>query len=611
MGLFGFLSLPAIVALHLYQRRFPRMAVAGLHLWTGHVDSRDAGPKRDRLTITPSLLLELLAATLLTLVIAGPRLESTRSAQHLVIVLDDSASLATAPEGTSLRDVAVERVKTRIEELPADSVVTILLSGQRPTMLAGPATDPESATAKLTDWKPSQPQHDFQSAWDYAQQLASESGQMLFVTDRLPDRKSPAPKRMDVISVGKPADNIALTAARWSLTPVPGENGGPVRGIVGRVFLWVHNFSISSAAISVRGADSGGNEVFSKPLTLAGQSGRKLDVPVPGGVGTLKIALKSDRDELAIDSKITMIEPEMRPVNVHLDLPKTPKAAQQIDKVLRLLPGVRFTAAENAHLLIQTGGTLPLSRPDLWWLGVGPIDVSDAARKAAKTPSDEFPFLIERNHPLLKDVTLDGVRWAGVQPLKPETTPLISAGGTVLLGKLKGTLTTAFVLNIDLERSTLEKSPDWPILLQNLIELRRAALPGLRRWNYRRGENVVFELPANRIDSDGTLTLVHGDEKRTLARARIVQVTAPGKAGLYEVTDGETRVGRFAVGFLDARESDLSGLRPGVRPPVDGTRESGFLVDRPFSPLLLSLLALALVALIVDWWVLRPKQQTA
>lgn len=608
LGLLGLLSLPAIVALHLYQRRFPRMAVAGLHLWTGHVDSRDAGPKRDRLTVSPSLLLELLAAALLTLVIAGPRFESARKAQHLVIVFDDSASMATRPQGeTPLRDAALERVRERINALPPGSVVTVLLSGERPAMLAGPGTDRQSALDRLDNWRPNQPRHDLQSAWDYARQLADETGRMLFVTDRLPDENTPVPRGMEIISVGKPADNLALTAARWTLTPVRAKGGGDLRGIVGRLFLWVHNFSDLAATATVRGADKDGNEVFRQELQLPAAAGRKIDVPIRGGVGDLRITVKSDRDELDVDSRLTMIEPQLRPVKVHLKLPKTPKAAAQFNRVLRLLPGVRFTNAEDAQLRIVPLNPLPESREDLWWLGVGPFDPSEAARKKSKTPSDRFPFLIERNHPLLKDVTLEGVMWAGVQDLKLATTPLISAGGAVLLGRLKGTQTTAFLLNVDLQRSTLEKSPDWPILLQNLIELRRAALPGLRRWNYRRGENVLFQLPGARLGKAETLTLVHNGEESPLARGRIVQVTSPSQDGVYEVKDGDASLGRFAVGFLDARESDLRGLRPGERPAVSEADESGFLVDRPFSPLLLGLLALALAALIADWWVLRPK----
>ncbi|MFQ5733921.1 MAG: VWA domain-containing protein [Planctomycetaceae bacterium] len=614
LGLLGLLSLPAIVALHLFQRRFPRMAVAGLHLWTGHVDSRDAGPKRDRLTITPSLLLELLAAALLALVIAGPRFDSSREAQHLVIVLDDSASMATRPQGEpSLRDEALERVQKRLAELPPNSVVTVLLTGERPAMLAGPGVGPAQALATLDRWRPNQPRHDFHAAWDYAQQLADETGRMLFVTDRLPDEKTPVPNRMEVISVGMSADNVALTAARWKLTPVPGNGKDELWGIVGRLFFWVHNFSERTVTATVRGLEKDGTEVFRQELELQKNVGQKVDVRIRGGVGEMTVELKTEqheRDELVVDSRLTMIEPQLRPVKVFLNLPKTPKSARQIDKVLRLLPAVQFSDEESADLRIVPLDPLPPSREDLWWLGVGPFDPSEAARKTAKTPSDRFPFLIEREHPLLKDITLDGVRWAGVQGLTLDVVPMISAGGQVLLGKLKGTQTTGFVLNVDLERSTLEKSPDWPIFLQNLIELRRAALPGLRRWNYRRGENVVFQPPGNRnaAGGDKPLTLKHGEEQRPLARGRIVQVTSPSQDGVYEIADGDKTLGRFAVGFLDARESDLSELQPGVRPAVDDSQESGFLVDRPFSPLLLGLLALALAALIADWWVLRPRR---
>ena len=115
-------------------------------------------------------------------------------------------------------------------------------------------------------------------------------------------------------------------------------------------------------------------------------------------------------------------------------------------------------------------------------------------RRAVPSKALTCPYLLEKGDPLLDGVVLGGVVWGGVQPVKLDMAPLISAGRYSLLARMKGIQTTAYVMNIDLGQSNLSESPDWPILLSNLVELRRDNLPGLRRWNYRLNEDIRFRL---------------------------------------------------------------------------------------------------------------------
>ena len=190
-GLLALLSLPAIAAIHLYHRRFPRLEIAGLHLWGVESQVRTAGRRLDRLPITATLLLELLAALLLSLVLSLPKLHSSDSVQHLVVVLDNSASMSTRiDDDRTLRDAAVKELERRVEIMPRHSVVTVILTGRRPVLLAGPAADWATAKSALASWRPSAPRHEFHGAWDLASQLADASGRLLFLTDRLPGKRS-------------------------------------------------------------------------------------------------------------------------------------------------------------------------------------------------------------------------------------------------------------------------------------------------------------------------------------------------------------------------------------------------------------------------------------
>ena len=77
------------------------------------------------------------------------------------------------------------------------------------------------------------------------------------------------------------------------------------------------------------------------------------------------------------------------------------------------------------------------------------------------------------------------------------------------------------------------------------------------------------------------------------------------ETGLYEVKDGEESVGRFAVNFHDAEESDLRNLVPGRREPTATDAVSQIALDNPYSWAIMAGTLLILLAVLADWYVLK------
>ncbi|MEX1096737.1 MAG: BatA domain-containing protein, partial [Planctomycetales bacterium] len=609
-GLLGLISLPAIVAIHLYHRRFPPLVIAGAHLWGAETDVREAGRRRDRLPLTATLLLELLAALLLTLVLARPTFGDREAVQHLVVVLDDSASMsARPPGGASFRDRAAAELADRAEQLGRDAVFTLLLTGRR-GVLGGSAISWAKAQGALAEWQPSAPGHDFAPAWDYAARIADQTGgTILFLTDHPPPRDAQLPERMEVVAVGESLENVALTAARWTFDSTAAQ---------GRVFLRASNLGLKPAAVAITGTAKN-QTVFERRETIPPGSAVPLELDVPGGLGELRIDLNSAEDGLALDDSATLIEPKVRQVTVAVTLPADDPARPLVDRALAGLPDVQPGPADEAHLLIGPAGELPPSRRDLWWLGIGPLDRSEEARKNAANLAGGY--LLEKQHPLLAGVAFANEVWAGAQPVDLDVYPLIRAGEHVLLGRLQGTETTGYLLNIDLAQSHLPRTPNWPVLMSNLVELRRDALPGLRRWNYRIQEPLQFRAPVAefaRIPPAGEtseaerpraeflrtqLRLVEGDRTTPLAVEAdgMVVVERLERPGVREIRAGDELLDRFAVNFFDPAESTLSRLRsetlpaPG-EPPLPSLRP-----DDPFTWLLIGGVLLILLAVFFDW----------
>ncbi len=598
-GLLGLAALPAIVLIHLYQRRFPPLVVAGLHLWSSDTRQPLAGRRRERLPLTASLLFELLAALLLGLALGDPHVGEFDKARHLVIVLDNSASMAARPPqagAASFRDAAAAEAERRIRALPRGSVTTLIVTGRRPELLGGLLMPVEDALGKLSAWQPRTARHTFDPAWDEALDLAQRSGaagDALFLTDQLPPAKD-IPPRLEVVAVGRKLDNAAIAAARWTYDPLVGR---------GRVFLRVHNLGARETHGEVRGR-RGARVVFTKPLSLPAGGAASIEAEVPGGLERLTVELSTPPDGLALDNRVELVEPRVRGVKIANNLPQG-VAFSLFERVLKSLPAVQFGKTEQAQLVLAPAGQLPESNARLWWVGVGPISNKEADRQQARDVAG--PYLLEKREPLLDGVTLGGVVWGGVQPLLYDAAPLISAGNSVLLGRLNGTRTAAFVLNIDLERSNLAESPDWPIFLSNLVELRRADLPGLDRWNYQLGEPVRFSLAEAALTgaaAERKLLLKHGAAVKALERTSPVEIAPLTETGVYEILDGESLIDRFAVNFHDLAESDLKRLEPGRRAAAQPARGEVAL-DNPYSLLIAAAVLLILLAVLSDWYVLR------
>jgi hypothetical protein len=314
----------------------------------------------------------------------------------------------------------------------------------------------------------------------------------------------------------------------------------------------------------------------------------------------------SPADGLPLDNEITLAEPKPRVVRVSVQLPQGSAAEDAVDKVLQAIPGVEIVPPDVADLEIATAAPLPASDPDLWWFGIGPLEPSEAAREKAVDLAG--PYVLKRDDDLVRGLELRTLVWGGVQPMTGKFTPLISCGQSTLLARLDATFAKAYLLNIDFARSQLEDSDDWPILMSNLVELRRRSLPGLGRWNFRQNESVQFVMP-RKPAADGSVPqwkLVGPGGSKMLSRGpgSLVEIDTLDETGLYELHEGDAIVERFAVNFFDAEESDLSTLGEGQKASNTGEEEL-FRLDNPYSWLILVGLLLTLAFVVADWRSLR------
>ncbi len=598
LGLFALLAVPAVLALHLFRRRFRPRPVSAIFLWQAEDRTSLAGRKREPLRSSASLWCELFAALALSLALAGPRACGAGEADHLVVVLDDSASMSAVGAAESAAVGAAESaaararalVRERMDALAARSRVTLIASGSPPVLLAGPAAFPEEAQAALDAWDPSRGRHDLSPAVALGLQLAGD-GSVLLVTDRHePDRYPP---EVALAALGTPLDNVAITHA--ARARVRGDEPGEV---VERVFLTVSAFTTEPVRARVA-LGAPGDLLHERELVLEPGGREHLSFELPEGAPTIEARIEADA--LVIDDRATLAPVPPRTVALYSTLPPSLEAflgvrsgvdsPGRVDRWLAIVPdSIDAGSPDAAHLVLcsappAAAGAGGRSRP--WALAL--------EAQGAERADLIGPFLAERRHPLLEGVTLQGIVWSAEPDRALPGAPLVSAGDLPLLTEEHAGGRTLWHVNIDPLRSSLQRSPEWPILLGNAAEARRRELPGPESANVAVGERFTY-----RGDGDTTYVLAgEGTERAIRAREALV-IDGIARPGRYELRANGEPLCAIGVSFCDAAESDLRVLGAGERE----SNRAFSAIRSGLGRLEMALLLAALALVVLDWIVL-------
>lgn len=586
LGLLALLAVPAIVALHLYRRRFRPRVVSALFLWTDEDRTPVSGRNREKLRASTSLVCEVLAAVLLALLLASPRACDGSTAEHLVVALDGSASMdARGSDGRSARERGTEAIAARIKALPRGSRVSLVASGPRPRSIAGPAAFPEEALGALASWRPTAARHDLMPAVALCLQLVG-TGRVLVVTDRhAPDEMPP---EVETLAVGEALDNVGIANASRTRATRGGE----------KVFVTLASFAAAARTTHVALHGPDGREIAAgKPLTIEPGARASLEFALAADAGPVEVRI--DRDALAIDDSAFLAPRPPRVVGVACDLEDEARAALGIDGVDA--PLARWLALVDEAVVAPdpTTAHVLLSRA----VGGGRATWSVVLRTtpAGGERKDYVgPFLVERRHPLLEGATLEGLVWSADPAASLAGIPLVSAGNVPLLAEERDGPRREITLNLDPSRSSLQRSPDWPIFLSNVVEERRRELPGAAATNIAVGGTFAWRATLA-ADDDGAPFVLRGAGSRREHPARDhVVYDEVDEPGFHAFERRGRALATIGVTFQDASESDLRARSSGTRPSsADAARgrDGG-------SPLEMALLAGIVALALFDWYVL-------
>lgn len=531
LALLALASLPALAAIYLFRHRFRRRQVSSLVLWQFRIQSHEGGSRLRRLQLPLLFFLELLALLLLVAAASGPHWKLPQATRPLIVVLDDSLSMRATEDDVAARTRARAFLEKLFRSQPPASI-RLVLAGSEPRLLRASARNWTEIDKLLDQWTCWAPSAAIDSAIHLASELGRQQANLLVLTDHPPPDK-PAGNRLLWRAFGAASGNIAFVNASRT-----------AYGEQDRCLLEIANNSSRAAApgLVIR---AGSNVVEQSRLSLAPGERQRLVFNLPSSASMLDARLEPDA--LTEDNHVQLLPPVRKHVRVRVAL-ADPDLARLVDRTLAAT-GLRAAISEDPELVIhQSESFMPGSNVwSLRWI------------VPAKPTAYVGPFLIDTDHPLSEGLALEGVVWAAAQtPPQAGAVPVILAGNVPILTAREDVLGRQF-LTIDLDPavSTVQTTPDWPILFWNLLSWRAAELPGLVESNHRLGADVMLNASGEPVKVDCPDGSVKSFPKP--GGQLVLQSSVPG---LYSVAMGRS-TNSFAVNPLAPEESDLSACATG------------------------------------------------
>jgi hypothetical protein len=531
LALLALASLPALAAIYILRNRFRRRQVSSLVLWRFQVPSKAGGAKIHRLQLPLLFFLELLALLMLVVAATGPHWKLPQSARPLIVVLDDSFSMRAMQGDVSAQTRARVFLEKLFRRQPPPST-RLILAGSEARSLGGTVKNWHEVEALLAQWKCWSPRSALDSAVTLAAELGKQQANILVLTDHRPPDEKISSQRLEWHAFGAPLDNVAIVNASRTIF-----------GDQDRCLLEVANFSAASHTAKLA-VQVGTNAPQASLLSLGPRESQRVVFNIASSTPALRANLEPDA--LAEDNEVQLLPPVRKHVRVAMALTNEFVAAL-VNRTLDAT-GLRAAISENPELVVREADTVVNSNS--WSLCLH----TDGATNAYTGP-----FVVDDAHPLANGVALEGVIWAGANLTNaPGEVPVILAGNVPLLTVREDVAGRRHLnLNFNPGLSTVQNTPDWPVLFWNILSWRISEMPGLQESNARMGTEVILRTTGEPV----TITQPDGSKVAFAKTGGELALETP-MPGIYSVLAG-TVTNQFSVNVLNADKSDLTACASG------------------------------------------------
>lgn len=158
LGLIGLIGIPILILIYVIKSKYTEQTVASTYLWTLSEKFLKRKRRPSPLAGIISLILQILAVTVISLAIAHPIITVPNSANEYCFILDGSGSMrmdAGNPEAPVTRfEAGKQAVKDRIHDAIDGSIFTLVYVGDTTGVIYERVEDKEQAYLLLDELKP-------------------------------------------------------------------------------------------------------------------------------------------------------------------------------------------------------------------------------------------------------------------------------------------------------------------------------------------------------------------------------------------------------------------------------------------------------------------------
>ena len=212
LGLLGLIGIPILILIYIIKSKYTEQTVASTYLWT--LSERFLRRKRrpSPLAGIISLILQILAVTLISLAIAHPIITVPRAADEYCFILDGSGSMQmhTGEDDSTTRfDAGKAAIGEKIRDSMDGSLFTLVYAGDTTGVVYERIEDKEQALLLLGELTPAFGHTDLTDAIGIAQGYFNENPSILtcLVTDTVYETS----ENVEIVNVATTVENYSLS----------------------------------------------------------------------------------------------------------------------------------------------------------------------------------------------------------------------------------------------------------------------------------------------------------------------------------------------------------------------------------------------------------------
>ena len=273
LGLLGLIGVPILIIIYIIKSKYAEQTVSSTYLWTLSEKFLKRKKPISPLAGIISLILQILAVTAISLIIAHPIITIPDAANEYCFVLDASGSMNAQSAGVSRFERGKAEVAELIDDATDGSLFSLVWVGDTTATVYERISDKKQAKELLSELESGYVVADYTDAVEVAQSCFEQNSAAK--TYLITDTAFAATNNIEVINVAAGEGNAAIDNVFWNLTGGVLTVNGTLQSYTGDTALTVSAYAdgaadpIASAQIAVKAGEPTPFELTASLVTFA------------------------------------------------------------------------------------------------------------------------------------------------------------------------------------------------------------------------------------------------------------------------------------------------------------------------------------------------------